>query len=145
ELVNKTTKMLSRENPAINWNLMNVTKEEASIFEDPDGPLWMRRYAKEKDNDESTKKMVDEVLEILKVKRMVIGHTPLSNRIQSKFNGKIYVIDVGISYAYDGNLAALEIIGDQIKEIYPDKKVNSNENVNDDSIKNVDKIIKDEL
>ncbi|CAG8468779.1 6147_t:CDS:2 [Cetraspora pellucida] len=142
ELVNKTTKMLSRENPIISWSHMNVTKEEASIFEDHNGPLWMRRYAER--DDEYTKKMVDEVLEILKVKRMVIAHTPLSDRIESKFNGKIYVIDVGISSAYDGNLAALEIIGDQIREIYPDEIVNSNK-TNDENIKNSNKIIKDEL
>ncbi|CAG8593923.1 9212_t:CDS:2, partial [Dentiscutata erythropus] len=116
-LINKTTKMLSKENPTITWDQMNVTKEEASIFIDIDGPLWMRKYA-EKD-DESTKKMVNEVLEVLKVKRIVIGHTPLSSRIVSRFNGKVYVIDVGISSAYGGNLAALEIVGDQIKEIYP--------------------------
>ncbi|CAG8710544.1 22517_t:CDS:2, partial [Gigaspora rosea] len=48
ELVNKMAKMLSRENPTITWNAMNVMKEEA-------------------------------ILEILKVKRMLIGHTPLSN------------------------------------------------------------------
>ncbi|RIB20076.1 Metallo-dependent phosphatase-like protein [Gigaspora rosea] len=143
ELVNKTTKMLSRENPTITWNAMNVTKEEASIFLDVNGPLWMRKYAEKE--DEYIKKMLDEVLEILKVKRMVIGHTPLSNRILSKYNGKVYVIDVGISSYYGGNLAALEIVGDQVKEIYPDGMVKCSESGDDDNNENANKIIKDEL
>ncbi|CAG8706876.1 5434_t:CDS:2, partial [Scutellospora calospora] len=33
ELVSKTTKMLSKENPIMTWDRMNVTKEEASIID----------------------------------------------------------------------------------------------------------------
>ena len=53
---------------------------------------------------------------------MVVGHTPLRNKIKTRFNGKVYVIDVGISEYYGSNLAALEIIGDKISEIYPRKR-----------------------
>ncbi len=51
---------------------------------------------------------------------MVIGHTPLGRNIVSRFRGKVYVIDVGISEYYGSNLAALEIIGDKVREIYPE-------------------------
>jgi hypothetical protein len=52
---------------------------------------------------------------------MIIGHTPRRRKIRSIFNGKVYVIDVGISEYYGSNLAALEIIGDKVREIYPTK------------------------
>lgn len=50
---------------------------------------------------------------------MVIGHTPHRGKIRSRFNGKVYIIDVGISEYYGSYLAALEIIGDKVREIYP--------------------------
>lgn len=53
---------------------------------------------------------------------MVVGHTPLSKKINSKFHGKVYVIDVGLSEYYGSNLAALEIIGDEVREIYPEER-----------------------
>ncbi|RIA86531.1 Metallo-dependent phosphatase-like protein [Glomus cerebriforme] len=93
-----------------------VTKEEISLLES-DGPLWNRKFANSE--DVMTEKELNKVLEVLKVKRMVIGHTPLSKEIKSKFNGKVYVIDVGISGYYGSNLAALEIIGDKVRELYP--------------------------
>jgi hypothetical protein len=58
----------------------------------------------------------------LKIKRMVVGHTIIDKRITSRFHGKVYTIDVGLSEYYGSNLAALEIIGDKIREIYPERR-----------------------
>jgi hypothetical protein len=53
---------------------------------------------------------------------MVVGHTIIDKRITSRFHGKVYTIDVGLSEYYGSNLAALEIIGDKIREIYPERR-----------------------
>ncbi|CAB4424112.1 unnamed protein product [Rhizophagus irregularis] len=96
-----------------------AASDEISIVH-PDGPLWNRKFAY--NDDKATEKEVDEVLEVLKIKRMVVGHTPLGKKIKSRFHGKVYVIDVGLSEHYGSNLAALEIIGDKVREIYPEER-----------------------
>lgn len=55
---------------------------------------------------------------------MVVGHTPqVDGRILPRCQGKVYVIDVGISRVYGGNHAALEILPDDtVRGLYPNQK-----------------------
>ncbi|GBB92324.1 hypothetical protein RclHR1_00020027 [Rhizophagus clarus] len=112
-LVEKCTDALSDKKQKV-----IATGEEINIVH-RDGPLWNRKFAY--NDDKATEKELDKVLEVLKIKRMVVGHTPLSKKIKSRFHGKVYVIDVGLSEHYGSNLAALEIIGDEVREIYPEE------------------------
>ncbi|KAJ3054722.1 hypothetical protein HK097_000968 [Rhizophlyctis rosea] len=103
-----------------------LTKTPAELWNVPlfggDGPLWYRGYAM--DGEDTVCSVLDKVLSILKANRMVIGHTPQRDgRILSRCKGRVFVIDVGISRVYGGNAAALEIVGDRVKALYPSGKV----------------------
>ncbi|KAI0783648.1 Metallo-dependent phosphatase [Abortiporus biennis] len=72
-----------------------------------DGPLWYRGWALEP--EEKVCAIVDDVLQMTGTRRMVMGHTPDFQKIVSRCNGKIIIIDTGISHAYGGALSALSI------------------------------------
>lgn len=55
---------------------------------------------------------------------MVVGHTLQSGgRIGSRCDGRVVLIDVGISAVYGRHRAALEIVGSVAKAIYPREMV----------------------
>ncbi|KAH9454292.1 hypothetical protein Pst134EB_014386 [Puccinia striiformis f. sp. tritici] len=81
--------------------------EESQLYAEH-GPLWERSYALEDDEDIICTQ-IDKAIQHLKVRRMVMGHTPQFKGITSRCNGKILLIDTGISSAYGGPLTALEI------------------------------------
>jgi hypothetical protein len=79
----------------------------------PDGPLWFRDLAGT--NEGLSIAEVDQILNNLEAKQMVIAHTPRTgSRISLRdemvmYEGRIWVIDTGISKAYGGFLSALII------------------------------------
>ncbi|KAF8686073.1 Calcineurin-like phosphoesterase [Rhizoctonia solani] len=74
-----------------------------------DGPLWYRGWAMEPDSFVCP--AVENVLAKTGVRRLIMGHTPnFEVRHQvSRCDGKIIIIDTGISKAYGGVLSALSI------------------------------------
>lgn len=103
--------------------LTGVYLEEASfrprLVYSPDGPLWYRDLAR---NDErSALPMVIRILDNLKARTMVIAHTfwrgrsgspivTMENMSRFRYpdgNGRVYIIDTGISAAYGGVPSAL--------------------------------------
>ena len=79
-----------------------------------DGPLWFRDLAQK--DEEAYKEDVVRILKNLDAKHMVIAHTPrigskvvASEEEMSRFEGKIWIIDTGISEYYGGSLSALII------------------------------------
>jgi len=84
----------------------SATHEEHGLL-DSNGPLWYRGWALE--NEEQVCKDVDTVLAKTGTRRMIMGHTPDFKNIVSRCNGKVIIIDTGISHAYGGVLSALEI------------------------------------
>jgi hypothetical protein len=58
----------------------------------PDGPLWFRGYATW--GEEEGMQHVSRLLDEFEVSRIVVGHTILSkDRILSRFDGKVYLVD----------------------------------------------------
>ncbi|KAK7050885.1 hypothetical protein VNI00_004997 [Paramarasmius palmivorus] len=84
----------------------DTTKAEAALY-DSNGPLWYRGWAL--DPDDKVCADVDGVLKKTGTRRMIMGHTPDFHGIVSRCNGKIIIIDTGISHAYGGALSALSI------------------------------------
>lgn len=75
-----------------------------------DGPLWYRELASV--SEEELRDEVDRILTNLTATNMVIAHTPrlaASPEAMKRFDGKIWVIDTGISKVYGGHLSALII------------------------------------
>ncbi|KAJ7761916.1 Metallo-dependent phosphatase-like protein [Mycena maculata] len=83
-----------------------TTREEAELY-DANGPFWYRGWAT--DSEEKACVDVDKVLARTGTRRMIMGHTPDFTGIVSRCNGKIIIIDTGISHAYGGALSALSI------------------------------------
>ncbi len=80
-----------------------------NIAEDPEGPLWYRGLAS---GDELLlADHVDTVLKRFAVKHIAIGHTVTPGTVWPRYEGKVVMIDVGLSAAYGGPPAALVIEG----------------------------------
>jgi hypothetical protein len=86
-----------------------------------DGPLWYRGLAQE---DEATfAPELDKILEAVRARAIVIGHTVTANgRITPRFGGRVVQIDTGMltSVYTNGRPSALEIDGDKWTAIYED-------------------------
>ncbi|KAG0165199.1 hypothetical protein DFQ28_009105 [Apophysomyces sp. BC1034] len=81
------------------------------------GPTWYRGYAL--DDEATVCPLLDEALTLLEADRMVLGHTvQRDGKIHTRCNGKVVLIDIGISYVYGGHRGVLEIKGDHITAIY---------------------------
>ncbi|KAJ7593324.1 Metallo-dependent phosphatase-like protein [Mycena floridula] len=91
-------------NPPV--HLPNPTAAEAELYS-ANGPLWYRGWAY--DPDEVVCEKADEVLAKIGARRLIQGHTPDFSNIVSRCDGKIIIIDTGISRAYGGVLSALSI------------------------------------
>ncbi|GAA6032125.1 hypothetical protein JCM8097_007085 [Rhodosporidiobolus ruineniae] len=93
--------------PAAPLGLPRSATPEQREFWSERGPLWCRDWALEEEEEICGR--VDKALEMLKVKRMIMGHTPQFEGILSRCGGKVLVIDTGISRAYGGPLSSLKI------------------------------------
>ncbi|GAA5883352.1 hypothetical protein JCM3774_002032 [Rhodotorula dairenensis] len=71
------------------------------------GPMWNRDWALE-DDDEICNR-VERACEILRVRHLIQGHTPQFEGILSRCDGKVLLIDTGISRAYGGAHSSLSI------------------------------------
>ncbi|MCO4744990.1 MAG: metallophosphoesterase [Proteobacteria bacterium] len=83
-----------------------------------EGPMWYRGYIN--DDESAACKDLSVALASLGATRMVVGHTTRRDgRVQSRCNGRVTVIDVGIASHYGGHLAAWESIDGDARAIYP--------------------------
>lgn len=82
---------------------------EPRVILTPEAPVWSRLYS-EGTPDSSACAELALVLDALKAKRMVVGHTVQNTGISSACNDRVWRIDVGMSAHYGGtHLEALEI------------------------------------
>jgi hypothetical protein len=86
------------------------------------GPLWYRGLASE--DEDTLAPELEGILKDMEARAIVVAHTVTkTGRIQSRFDGRVVMIDVGMSPAYRGALAALEIEGDgTIEALYPNAR-----------------------
>jgi hypothetical protein len=88
----------------------------------PEGPLWFRGYAIW--TDEEGPERLAATLDPLGAAHIVVSHTPQSGgRIQTRFGGKVFLIDTGMlsSYYTGGRASALEIANGRFTAIYLDQ------------------------
>ncbi|GAA6003797.1 hypothetical protein JCM10207_003605 [Rhodosporidiobolus poonsookiae] len=95
------------QSPAAPLGLPRGATPEQRLFWSEDGPMWSRIWAID-DEDEICER-VESVTRSLRVRRLVMGHTPQFKGIMTRCGGKIVLIDTGISRAYGGPLSALSI------------------------------------
>ncbi len=80
---------------------------EGGIVADEKGPLWYRDLAVGREADLTP--LVDSILRAYGVSRVVVAHTPTAGVVTPRFGGKVIVIDVGLSKAYNQSPACLII------------------------------------
>jgi Calcineurin-like phosphoesterase len=92
----------------------------ATLAAGENGPLWYRGLAKE---DETTfAPSVEKILQEMDARAIVVGHTVAkTGRIETRFGGRVVMIDAGMTEVYGGHRAALEIDADgSFRALYPD-------------------------
>ncbi len=69
--------------------------------------------------------LVDRLLQNFDVDRIVVGHTFTGGAVMPRFGGKVVMVDVGLSRAYDNTakLACLEIENGQAYAIHRGQKL----------------------
>ncbi len=100
-------KSIREINEAVARELEDFSKLEGGVARDEQGPLWYRGLASE--DEKALDAHVQKVLGAHGVKRIVIGHTPTRGAVTARFNGRVLLIDVGLSKYYGARSACLII------------------------------------
>ena len=80
------------------------------ILQDQDGPLWYRGLAGVAPATRAD--TLEAILQQHGARRIVIGHTPTDGVVWPRMDGRVVMIDTGLSAAYGGHIGWLEVIGD---------------------------------
>gem|GEM_PF-178661 len=91
------------------------------IIVDEFGPLWYRGLSGVEPH--ALPATVDAILEHQGVRQIVVGHSPTDGVIWPRYDAKVVMIDTGISHAYGGYLAYLEITPEGLFAGYPSGKL----------------------
>ena len=100
-------------------DLTKITDKSPVVAED--GPLWYRGLAQ--DEGAAMEAHVNQVLATHGIKRIVIGHTPTAGAVIPRFDGKVVVIDVGLTATYGGHRACLVQEGASLYAIHRGQKI----------------------
>ncbi|MEZ5489547.1 MAG: metallophosphoesterase [Gammaproteobacteria bacterium] len=92
-------------NERVKAELRNIDSFADPITQDYLGPLWYRGLSQ--DEEAAAPAFVAALLESHDVDHIVVGHTPCCETIVPRYDGKVLVIDSGISSFYDGALTLL--------------------------------------
>jgi Calcineurin-like phosphoesterase len=93
-------------NDSVHAELADFSKLNGGVAMDPDGPLWYRGLAESPENDRAVAGALDVFLQNNQARRLVIGHTP-QLAVLPRFQGKVILIDVGLSASFGGPPAFL--------------------------------------
>lgn len=111
-----------RDAESLNQKIWEVLKRkqphnrEAESLTDSRGPLWNRVLSMEPESVACPH--VDNILGVYNATQMVIGHT-VQKQIKTRCNGRLHLIDIGISRAYRGRTGGWECIHGMPTARYP--------------------------
>ena len=118
-------KYVSTPMPDLNQRIRNELKDfkllEGGVTTDEQGPLWYRGLAS--GPEPALAGLVDTILSTFGVSRIVIGHTPTAGAVTPRFGGKVILIDVGLSKAYNQSPACLIIEGGKFFALHRGTKI----------------------
>lgn len=100
---------IDKINAEVRRELNDLTSLHGGIVTDEDGPLWYAGLAK--GDETALQPGLEQLLKHFDVDRIVIGHSYADAAITPRFGGRVVMIDIGISRAYDnvGKVGCLEI------------------------------------
>lgn len=103
---------------AINGAAKAALSDQPGALMTEHGPLWYRGYVQ--DPEASACLTLKTALTALDADRMVVGHTTRRDgRVESRCDGALLVIDIGIADAYGSNLGCIEIVNGDARALYP--------------------------
>jgi len=102
-------------------NLSHFDPANPGILEDQFGPLWYRGLSEV--DPTASSETVDAILAAHNVKHIAVGHTPTGGVIWPTYDGKVVMIDTGISRVYGGHVGYLEITPEGLFGGYPNGKI----------------------
>jgi hypothetical protein len=94
-------------NDEVSKEIRDFSKLEGGVAMDQEGPLWYRGLAQ--DDEKQLAPHVNLMLERLGAKYIVIAHTPTKGMVIPRFDGKVLMIDVGLSQVYGAHTACLVV------------------------------------
>lgn len=90
---------------------------KAPVIDDT-GPLWYRGYAQ--DDEAVVCPTLERTLAMTHTRRMVVGHTTQQDgRVHTRCNGRVVMIDTGISAHYGSHAAVWESLSGDSRAVYP--------------------------
>jgi Calcineurin-like phosphoesterase len=92
--------------------------DRPEVISGKESPVWCRHYSM--DVVPESRALLEEVLDELGLKRMVVAHTVQDEGIKSHFDDQVWCVDVGMSAHYGGSVQVLEIIGDEVRVLAGD-------------------------
>jgi hypothetical protein len=101
--------------------LENYDPRDPGILEDPYGPLWYRGLSGYV--PEATPETVAAILDQHQARHIVVGHTPTGGAIFTRYDGAVIQIDTGLSSAYGGHPAYLEVTPEGRFAGYPEGRI----------------------
>jgi len=106
---------VGRINAEISAWMRGESSSVPAVVRDQAAPIWTRAYGEESLGEPACQ-AARGVLEALKVRRMVIGHTVQKAGMSSACDERIWRIDVGLSAFYGASkVEVLEIQGDRVR------------------------------
>jgi hypothetical protein len=109
-------------NDSIHTELADFSKLNGGVTTDPDGPLWYRGLAESPENDRAVAGAIDAFLRNQQARRLVIGHTP-QVAVLPRFEGKVILIDVGLSAFFGGPPAFLLVESGKYYAVHRGRKL----------------------
>ncbi len=101
--------------------LRNFDPANPGILQDEFGPLWYRGLSGRE--PVAAPETVKAILEQHHAHFLVVGHTPTGGAIWPRYDGSVIQIDTGISAAYGGHVAYLEVTPEGMFAGYPGGKI----------------------
>jgi hypothetical protein len=112
---------LRQINETVRAELDDLGKLPSGLTTDEEGPLWYRGLAQE--DEAALAAHVESVLKFHQARRIVIGHTPTPGAILPRFDGRVILIDVGLSKAYGARRACLVLEQDRPYALHRGKRL----------------------
>jgi len=94
---------------------------DGTIAMDPQGTLWYRGLARK--NEAKIENLLNTIFKTHDANRLVVGHTVSKKGIKLRANGKVIMIDVGMSKYYAGTAGCLLIVNGKYFAVYPEAVV----------------------
>lgn len=99
-------------NRQIQRELSQTPLEEDALAVIESGPLWYRGLVQ---NPEETElPALESMLDYYQAEHIVVGHTPTEGMVNTRLDGKVVMIDVGLAEHYNHGLAALLVEGGEL-------------------------------